>query len=106
MHDGERTPIPSMLSTLTIAAIGLLALLFVIDDDTGSVAGLPIGQAALGIAGLVFVAAALMLLGRSVPPAADGADPLEARLQPWLLEGGLWVLALAIVVRLAGIAGG
>lgn len=106
MHERERIPNPSMLPTLTIAAIGLLALLFVIDDNTGSIVGLPLGQAALGIAGLVFVAAALMLIARAAPPPADDAAELEARLQPWLFEGGLWLLALAFVVRLVGIAGG
>lgn len=105
MHHQERAFNQSMLPTLTILAVGLLALLFVIDDDTGSILGLPLGQAALGIAGLVFVAAALMLLGRATPPVED-AEAFETRLQPWLFEGALWVLALAFVVRLVGIAGG
>lgn len=102
--DESTTIAPPMTQTAILVAAILLAMLFVAGDRALRIAGVRLAPAALGIAGLLFVAAALMTLDR--PRRADGSDTaLEARLLPSLIEGGLWAMALAFAVRLVELAG-
>jgi hypothetical protein len=105
MNEDLRAPNTSLLPMLAVLAVALLALLFVADDHALTLLGVRLAPAGLGIAGLLFVAAALLTIGRAKPPAADGL-PLEARIVPLMIECGLWVLAFAYAVRLTELARG
>jgi hypothetical protein len=108
MKDNGRTQALVSLPAMVIVAVALLALLFVVHNDGPRIVGIALAPAVLGIAGLIFVAAALMTVDRDAAAnrATDTPAPIEARLSPVLFECGLWALALGFAVRLLGLAHG
>lgn len=108
MNDRSRPDTMSYVQTVTIVAVIVFALMLVSVERPMRVGGHEILPVALGIVGLLFVAAALMAVPglreqwREGEPDADR----ERDLVPLIFEVGLWALAALYVVRLVEISRG
>ena len=113
MNDETRPNLMSYLQTVTTIAVVLFALLLVTVDRPLRIGGLDVLPVALGIAGLLFVAAALMAMDgfreqwrRSRDDTGEEVPVAVNELAPLAFEVGLWALGLLYVVRLVEIARG
>ena len=112
MNDETRPNLMSYMQTVSTIAVVLFALLLVTVDRPMRVGGRDVLPVALGIAGLLFVAAALMAMESFREQwrsrnGADGESPAQPNeLAPLAFEIGLWALGLLYVVRLVEIARG
>jgi hypothetical protein len=112
MNDETRPNLMSYMQTVSTIAVVLFALLLVTVDRPLRVGGRDVLPVALGIAGLLFVAAGLMAMEsfraqwRSRNDADGGSQVQPIEMAPLAFEVGLWALGLLYVVRLVEIARG
>lgn len=103
----------SYMQTVTTIAVVIFALLLVTVERPLRVGGRDVLPVALGIVGLLFVAAALMAIEsfreqwrRSRDDADEETSSDGHEFVPVIFEVGLWALGLLYVVRLVEIARG